>query len=271
MTSGRKQRVESFFTGLASTYDTVIPFFDAFATELVAQAELGAGERVLDVACGTGRCARAAARAVGPSGRVIATDLTAAMVAVAATHAPDPDLAPALAPVHFAVADAEHLGVRAGRADAVTCGFGVFFFPEPGHAFTEIRRVLASGGRFAATTFADGVAGYPWSDDVTSTLGYPPSLAPSPVLTHHGLSDALTDAGFTDVHSTAVDSRFTFTDVDHYLGWCWSTGTRRLLSSMSPDELDRFRTLSAERLAAHRVDGGYELHQPVHVTVARRS
>jgi O-methyltransferase/aklanonic acid methyltransferase len=267
MASPQKQRVQAFFNGLAASYDTVIPFFETFADHLVTIAGIRSGDRVLDLACGTGRCTRAAARLVGRDGLVVGTDLATEMAGTARAHARDEGLTQAA----VGVLDAEHLGLRPGSFEVVTCGFGVFFFPEPVRALAECRRVLRPGGRFAATTFADGVAGYQWANEVTTVLGRDHALPPSAVLTHDGLETALEDAGFDEVTSTSVEGHFVFPDVDAYLAWCWVTGTRRVLATMSDEELDRFRTLSAERLDAHEVPGGFELRQPANVTVGRRA
>src|SRR5580658_6530388 len=68
--------------------------FEPWAAELAGRAGIGPGHRVLDVATGLGPVARLAAAAAGPSGRVVASDISAAMLALAAAWPADPQWAP---------------------------------------------------------------------------------------------------------------------------------------------------------------------------------
>jgi SAM-dependent methyltransferase len=114
------------------------------ATELVVKnARLQPGMQVLDLASGTGEPSLSLARAVGPAGRVVATDLVPEMLEGARENA----LAQGLTQMEFRVADAEHLPFADGEFDRVTCRFGIMFFPEPHKALGEIHRVLKPAGR----------------------------------------------------------------------------------------------------------------------------
>jgi SAM-dependent methyltransferase len=123
------------------------------ATELVVQgAELAAGMRVLDLASGTGEPALSLARAVGPEGSVVATDLVPEMLEAARQNAS----AQGLSNMEFRVADAEQLPFPDGEFDRVTCRFGIMFFPDIPKAMNEIRRVLKPGGRVCFAVFGAG-------------------------------------------------------------------------------------------------------------------
>lgn len=262
-----KARFATIFGRAAPTYDRVIPFFDTFARHLVETARLKTGERVLDVACGSGTSIRYAAQAVGPDGYVLGLDLSEAMIAEAEKNLSASQLRNA----HVEKGDAEHLDLPAASFDVVLCGFGVFFFPDPAAALSECRRVLRAGGRFAASTFLDGLAGYKWEDDVLKEIGLqsPPQRS-SPVRTAKGLVAALALAGFDAPVTTQVEERFVFSDVDAFLAWNWSHGGRGVLEAMSQEQLARFRSASAARLANHAIPGGYEYKQAVELTVAVR-
>jgi SAM-dependent methyltransferase len=110
---------------------------------LAARAALAAGERVLDVACGTGLVSLAAAEAVGPGGRVIGVDLSERMVEAARRRASRAHLAHA----SFARMDAEALDVDEGSVDVVLCALGLMYMPDPQAALRSMRRALADGGR----------------------------------------------------------------------------------------------------------------------------
>jgi SAM-dependent methyltransferase len=111
--------------------------------ELLACAVLKPGERVLDVACGTGQVAFAAAEAVGPSGRVLGIDLSRQMVDGAGRGAE----ALGLANVDLARMDAENLALPDAHFDVALCALGLMYMPEPARAVHEMRRVLRPGGR----------------------------------------------------------------------------------------------------------------------------
>jgi ubiquinone/menaquinone biosynthesis C-methylase UbiE len=120
------------------------------ATELVVQgAEIASGMKVLDLASGTGEPALSLAKAVGPQGRVIATDLVPEMLEAARQNA----AAQGLNNIEFRLADAESLPFSDGEFDRVTCRFGIMFFPNIPKAMAEIRRVLKPGGRICFAVF----------------------------------------------------------------------------------------------------------------------
>lgn len=107
-------------------------------------ANIGRGDRVLDVACGTGVVAREALRRVAPDGSVTGLDLNPGMLAVARRLEPR---------VTWREGRAEQLPFTDGGFDAVTCQFGLMFFPERARAVAEMWRVLRPGGRLAAAVW----------------------------------------------------------------------------------------------------------------------
>jgi ubiquinone/menaquinone biosynthesis C-methylase UbiE len=120
--------------------------FTLGATEAVLEAaRLRAGMRVLDLASGVGDPALSIAEAVGASGLVTATDLGPGMIGLAEELA----RARGLHNIEFRVVDVESLPFPDESFDAVTCRFGVMFFPDQIKAFRECRRVLKPGGRIA--------------------------------------------------------------------------------------------------------------------------
>ena len=114
------------------------------AAAMVGRAALRPGERVLDVACGTGIAARLAAERVGPSGAVVGLDLNPGMLAVARATAP-----PGLA-IAWHEAPAEAIPLPDEGFDVVLCGMGLQFFSNRETGLREMRRVLVPGGRLLA-------------------------------------------------------------------------------------------------------------------------
>lgn len=108
---------------------------------LLGAARLAPGMRVLDIATGTGVAAEAAAQAVGPAGRVMATDVSPAMVARARERLGS------LPNIAFSVEDGQRLTCADESFDAVLCNMGLMYFPDPMRGVAEFRRVLVPGGR----------------------------------------------------------------------------------------------------------------------------
>jgi ubiquinone/menaquinone biosynthesis C-methylase UbiE len=112
---------------------------------LLALAAARPGERVLDVACGTGLVTLPLARDVGAAGSVFGTDLSEKMVEATRRRA----AAAGLAHVHAEPMGAEALTLPDGAFDLAVCSLGLMYVPDPALALREIRRVLRPGGRVA--------------------------------------------------------------------------------------------------------------------------
>jgi ubiquinone/menaquinone biosynthesis C-methylase UbiE len=182
------------------------PLFRPFAEALLDTLELRAGERVLDVACGTGIAARLAKERVGDEGRVVGVDMNAGMLSVARSAAPEID---------WREGNATALPIDAAeRFDVVVCHQGFQFFPDRAAAAREMRRAIAAGGRLGIGT---------WRGDEEVPLGEELRRVAErhvgPIADRrHSLGDpspveaALRDAGFREVHSTIVVRTVRFAD-----------------------------------------------------------
>ncbi len=122
--------------------------FAPWAPVLADLAGLRSGEAVLDVACGTGVLARFAAKRVGVFGRVVGVDLNAGMLAVARALPPVTG-----APIDWREADVVAMPLPDGAFDVVLCGQGLQQFADRPAALREIRRVLGTRGRLAASVW----------------------------------------------------------------------------------------------------------------------
>ena len=133
---------ESFF---------VPALFGQWATAVADAARIGPGQRVLDVACGTGVLAREARGRTGPSGYVAGLEPDPGMLTVARELAPDVDWRQGVA---------ESMPFPDESFDAVVSQFGLMFFSDRRRALQEMMRVLTPGGRLAIAVW-DGLAGIP--------------------------------------------------------------------------------------------------------------
>jgi len=114
------------------------------ANELMLDlANLRSGDRVLDVAAGTGDQTLLAARRVGPTGYVLATDISASMVNLAAEAAQDAGLSN----IETRVMDAGKLDLEPDSFDAVICRMGLMLMPNPVSALIGMRRVVKPSGK----------------------------------------------------------------------------------------------------------------------------
>lgn len=117
-------------------------FIGPWAPGLVTLAALKPGERVLDVACGTGLVTRLAAAEVGPAGQVTGLDINANMLAFARSLPPPPG-----ASVTWVEGDAGAMDFLDASFEVILCQQGLQFFPRKDVALREMHRVLAPGGR----------------------------------------------------------------------------------------------------------------------------
>jgi SAM-dependent methyltransferase len=180
------------------------------ATELMLDlAAVTEGSRVVDVAAGAGGQTLAAARRAGPTGHVLATDISPAILSYAASEA----VRAGLRNVAVQEVDGEALDVEAGGYDAVVSRVGLIYFPDRAAALAGILRALRPGGRFATITYstpeANGFFSVPVSVIRTRAQLPPPAPGqPGPFsLGAPGvLESALGNAGFVDVEVRRVSA-----------------------------------------------------------------
>jgi ubiquinone/menaquinone biosynthesis C-methylase UbiE len=138
-------------------WDKAAPHYERYWAEqllpaqdrLLELADLQPGDRVLEVAAGTGLVTLRVARAVGPTGKVLATDISEAMVTALEATAAAADLVT----VTVRRADAEELGVEPESFDAALCALGLMYVPDPLAATREMARAVRPGGRVVAAVW----------------------------------------------------------------------------------------------------------------------
>lgn len=241
--------------------------FADWAPHVVAMGDVTQGQSVLDVACGTGVVARAAAERAGPDGRVVGVDLNRAMLTVAARVCPD---------VELREADVTTLPFDDGEFDAALCQMAMMFFPDRRAALHEIGRVVRPDGAVVVM--------------VPSSLEAQPAYRPLVELAarHAGpeavdmlgtywtcgdLDDLLTtfrDAGLDIVATRTRMGTARFESIDDFVAVeVESTPVRELLSG---DEFDSLRRAANRVLAEFvRSDGRAEIPIEGHLVAARPS
>jgi ubiquinone/menaquinone biosynthesis C-methylase UbiE len=192
--------------------------FSAWAPILVDAGGVSRGQRVLDVACGTGIVARVAADRLAGTGEVTGLDLNASMIKVARRLRPDLD---------WQVGDATDMPFPDASFDVVLCQAGLMFFPDPVAALREMRRVLRSEGRLAVLVWGES-AGY----ELTAQLLEETSgkeiadifRAPFSMASPNHVSGLFAQAGFDSPESETCEKPARFPSIEAFLrteidGW----------------------------------------------------
>jgi ubiquinone/menaquinone biosynthesis C-methylase UbiE len=188
---------------------------------MLAMADVRPGARVLDVAAGAGDQTLEIARRVGPTGYVLATDLSAAILGFAEEKL----RSAGFRNVDTRVADGENLAMDDAEFDAAICRLGLMFFPDPVRGLRQMFAALKPGGRACTMVFA-GPDRNPCVGILMSTAlkhaGLPARdpFQPGGLLSlgRPGLIDDLfRQAGFAQVATTSVAAPFRLPTVKHYL------------------------------------------------------
>ena len=181
------------------------------ATErMLDLADIGPGARVLDVAAGAGEQSLAVARRVGAQGRVVATDISPAILDLAQSAA----RSHGFDNVETRVLDGENLHeLQAGAFDAVISRVGMIYFPDQQKALDGMKHALKPGGKVAAIVYSTAERNPFFSIPVSiirRRANLPPPLPGQPGPFSLGapgvLEDAFTGAGLRDVHVETIDA-----------------------------------------------------------------
>ncbi len=221
---------------VATGLDLLLPQLAPASRRLLDALAPKPGERLLDLACGTGEPALTLARH-HPGTEVIATDAAPAMAAITAAKAERE----ALPNVGSCCARAEQLPFAENSFDGACCRFGVMLFTEPNRALNEIARVVRPGGRFVFCVWRGegGMTTLEWAHRAFAPLlpaeRHPP-LALATSLGRRGCIEQL--AATTPFRLAAVEHArldYRFENFDHY----WETMEASGLMSRQLEVLDR--------------------------------
>ena len=211
-----RPRLRNMWAGTARAWGDHAEYVDTrgapVTDSMLALTRPATGERVLELACGTGSVGLAAAPLVAPGGEVVLSDVVPEMTSIAAARA----AAIELANVRTRVLDLEQIDEPDGSFDVVLCREGLMLVPDPARAGREIERVLRPGGRAAVAVWGPR-AENPWLGIVFETVAaqleapVPPPGIPGPFSLDDPdqLAGLLSTAGLTDVviHEVEVPYR----------------------------------------------------------------
>jgi SAM-dependent methyltransferase len=249
------------------TDDTTVEAWEAWHTKMAIQlqamtdalleaARVRPGQRILDLASGTGLPALDLARAIGPTGQVTATDLSPAMLAIAEEQA----RAAGLGNIAFRQADAETLPFPDESFDVVTSRLGAMYFVDIQRALGEIRRVLKPGGQVAFAAWGPGdqgtyIAGMVGPFLQRVTLPAPPADAPGPFrfAAPGALGGALGQAGFrqVDERTLVIPAPWPGSPEEYWqMFYDVAVPLRPVFDSLSPDEFAQAKAEATDLLRA---------------------
>lgn len=275
-----KETTRKQWDGAAEAWDRWSPLLSRWlgpATELMLDmTSVKTGSRVLDVAAGAGEQTMAAARRVGPTGHVLATDLSPGILEFTARNA-------ALAGydhVKALVKDGEALDeIEAEPFDAVISRVGLIYFPDQIRALSGMRAQLNTSGRVGAITYAGA--------DLNGFFSVPVSIIrrraalPAPLPEQPGpfslgdpdvLAGRLSDAGFRDIRIERVSAPLRLGSAFECLQFEQESfgALHQMLAPLSETEQDETWAEIEEALGAFEHDGKFQGPCEMLVAAARR-
>ena len=238
--------------------------FQPWPKQLAGAGGIKTGQRVLDVACGTGILARHLADCVGDARLVDAIDINEGMLAVARRKAPG---------IHWQQAPAERLPFEDSSFDAVFCQFGLMFFNDRTQAIREIKRVLRPQGQLVIAVW-DRLENTPGYLAVTNLLDdlFGSAIA-NEIRVPYILGDIdelrkpFTAAGIDDINITTVQDTARFPSIND---WMYTDIKGWTLADMLDDSQFELLKTEANRALRHFTDnkGAVSFAAPAHIVVA---
>jgi SAM-dependent methyltransferase len=271
--------VSEMWDSVAPGWESNADFVDghlAGATKLLLEGlRVSPGDRVLELACGPGGAGLAAAKLVGPDGRVVLADVAPAMVEVAARRAAR------LRQVETIVCDQVAIDASAESFDAALTRHGLMFAEDPSAAVAEAARVLRPGGRYGAITWGPRESN-PWLGIILDSVGdqfgvpFPPPNIPGPFSLDEPdkLGGVLAGGGLIDSEVRELATPMRGSSLEEW----WDRVPQlagplaQALAGMEPEvrEAIRERALRRASEVGSEVDGGVELGGSVLVAWGRR-
>ena len=232
-------------------------------------ADIGPGDAVVDVACGTGLLTFPVARLVGEAGRVMATDLSAEM----ARRVEELALEEGLAQIEAERMGAEDLALPDATFDVALCGLGLMYVPDPLAAVGEMARVLRPGGRAVAAVWGERRR-CGWAE-IFPIVDARVASEVCPMFFQLGTGEALKtvfeSAGLASIELERLETRLEYEDDDEALGAAFLGGPVAMAYSRFDSEtVEEVHAEYLESIADYRRGDGYAVPGEFVVAAGRK-
>ena len=246
-----KARSAATYNAAADWYDAPEnTFWDRFGARTVAGLELQPGMRVLDVCAGSGSSALPAARAVGPTGHVVAIDIADDLLALLRAKAADQGIRH----LDARVGDLLQLHLQELQFDAVICVFGIFFLTDMVEGVRQLWRRVSPQGQLAITTwgprlFEPANAQF-WEAVRIERPDLYKQFNPWDIITTPDqLQQMLTSASVPDARIVAEEGTHPLTSPEAWWALLMGSGYRGTLEQLSHDARERVKAHNLRYLA----------------------
>lgn len=238
---------------IAQKFDLWVPHIAPVGDALIEHLDLQPGDRVLDLACGTGEPGLTLARRYGDEANILGVDQAEGMVGVARAKAEKEGLRG----IAFQAMPAEALALEDATFDRVICRFGVMLFKDPQKGLSEVRRVLKAGGRFAVAVWGEEMTTIRMSTKALERHLPPDADPPFAKITSLGapgaLEGLLEGAGFRGFSVTRHDLAYRFKDFEAYWDLVEASAMLEdLMKDFTPAQRDAVRDEVAGLATAYR-------------------
>ena len=243
-----KQRVVNVFDTIATGYDhSALRFFSFTAKRVIKILNPEPGQKVLDIATGTGAVAIACSQAVNPEGRVIAIDLSQPMLDMALQNVQRMGLSN----IDQFQMDADALEFHKNYFDHSICSFGLFFLPDMQKALAEWIRITKPGGKVVFTSFSENSFDPMVKLFVEQLESYGVEMN-NPPFAAQRLSDPevclelMREVGLESVGVELEQVGYHIQCIDDWWAVVWNSGMRGLVQRLSEEQQLEFKTQHLE-------------------------
>ncbi|NHC34847.1 class I SAM-dependent methyltransferase [Scytonema millei] len=251
----RKQQVTFGFNLAAPGYDSpALRFLPACANRVVEIANLQPGQRVLDIATGTGTAAIASARKVGSKGQVVGIDLSQNMLEQARQKIANTDLNN----INLRQEDAEKFSFGDNSFDTAICASGIFFLSDMLAGLREWWRVIKPGGTVVLSSFSK-MAFEPMAETISAQIQAYEVPSPSSreqIDTPEKCFNIMQAASFEKIELQIEQLGYFLSSLDEWWELVWNAGFRIRLSQIPTEKIEQFKVEHLAAIAKFMTDKG---------------